>query len=123
LNGRERSLANLKPATSEDAGKRNPLGKNGRTQHEAFVSWMDEKRDGSILSRIGEVWGATLDNALTPKGGLDRKTLIEQYQGRARAQLDISNDDESLLPAILRVLAAPPSEVQPAKDEPKDDVG
>jgi hypothetical protein len=71
---------------------------------------MNETDKDKVVSRIGEVWGATLANALTPGGATDRKTLIEQYQGRPRQQLDLTNDDDTLFPALLRVFGVKPAD-------------
>jgi hypothetical protein len=120
---RAKRMANLLPPVAPGE-VRNPGGKNGREQRDKLIRWLEQPSTDDTMTRIERVWQATYLAAL--KGSApDRKTLIEQHGGKPRSQLDLSNDDESLLPAILRVLAAPPpAEPTPStQDEPKDDVG
>lgn len=75
----------MRPQQAGEPGH-NKSGKNGRTLNKKIREWLDE-RDGNS-TRIVAVLLAAFENARTPEGTQDRRTLIEQYFGKARPQTD-----------------------------------
>lgn len=97
---------NLRPAAKGDV--RNKLGVNGhRVRQELIASILDEPDNDEPLepgcSRIRSVVLATVRDAKAggPGAGTAQKTCIEQYAGKARAQIDLSNQDGTLAPPIV----------------------
>lgn len=100
------SLANLKPMKPGQV--LNKEGKNGFSEaHAILVKYMMSKEplSGDDRTRLDIVMGATFLSAqeIGPKGSADRKLLIEQVAGKARQQIDLSNDDKSLAGASAAV--------------------
>ena len=94
------SLANLRPATSETAKNLNPNGRNGwDKRRRALIDFLNGKSADAEKTRIEKVMLATYTNSLTPKGGMDRKLLNEQYFGKARQPLDLTSSDHSMSPS------------------------
>jgi hypothetical protein len=101
-----RSLANLRPPC-KPGEVLNPEGKNGRTRAEfvaAFLEEIDATEVGqSLQAKIG-CPGATRIKALLHRdwlAGMDksdvaRKSLIEQYAGRPKQQVDLTSNGETM---------------------------
>jgi hypothetical protein len=117
---RARGYANLRPAVKGEV--RNPTGTNGfRRRQEEIASILLEKDDDGPLSpgctRIRSVILAAIRDAKGggPGAASAQKTCIEQFAGKARQQLDVSNDDKSLRPTLVRFeFLAPPTDDDPA---------
>ncbi|MEN6549034.1 MAG: hypothetical protein ABFE07_23560 [Armatimonadia bacterium] len=93
------SLANLKPIKPGQV--LNKEGKNGLSEaHALLVKYMLSKDplDTEERTRLDVIMGATFETArvVGKEGSADRKLLIEQVAGRARQQIDLSNEDKSL---------------------------
>jgi len=93
------SLANLRP--NKPGQVLNKEGKNGFSEaHSILVKYMLSKDPLSEedVTRLDIVMGATFESArvVGRDGAADRKLLIEQVAGKARQQIDLSNDDKSL---------------------------
>jgi hypothetical protein len=110
-----RSLGNLKPSTKGEA-PRNPTGKNGRTRAETVAAFLDEVDDTAIgkalLAKVGCTDGTRIRGLLhrewlagMGKSDLARKTLIEQYAGRPKKQVEVTGEGESALKVIFGVTA------------------
>jgi len=98
------SLGALRPATSETAGKLNPKGVNGWDERRrVLLDFLNGKSADPNITRIERLMQAGYTNGLTPKGAIDRKFFGEQFFGKAREQLDISNNDKSLSGASMAV--------------------
>jgi hypothetical protein len=136
-----RSLGNLRPGVKGEP-PRNPTGKNGRTRAETVAAFLEEIDDTDmgrvLLTKVGCPGGTRIRGLLhrewlagMGKSDLARKTLIEQYAGKARQQIDLSSEDGSMSPnrkpttaetrqELDRVLAALKEEVgDPPTTEPK----
>lgn len=93
------SLANLRPTRPGQV--LNKDGKNGLSEaHAILVKYMlskDPLSEGD-RTRLDEVMDVTLESAriVGRDGAADRKLLIEQVAGKARQQIDLSNEDKSL---------------------------
>ena len=97
------SLGALRPP-KEGEPPRNPKGTNGWDERrKVLLKFLDGKSADPEKTRIEKVMLATYTNSLTPKGGMDRKLLNEQYFGKAREQIDLTNDDKSLSGASAAV--------------------
>lgn len=103
------SLGNLRPAQKGEPS-RNPSGKNGRTRAETVANFLDDPEDTDIGKTLIRKLGlpentpriiAVLHRELLAalgKSDLARKTLIEQYGGKARIQMDLTSSDGSMTP-------------------------
>ena len=91
-------MSGLRPAQPGD--KRNKEGRNGQSEaHAELLRILYEPSDKQVdKTKLRTVIDATVDSAqiLGSKGAADRKLLLEQAAGKARQQIDISNDDKSL---------------------------
>lgn len=101
-----RSLGNLRPGVKGEP-PRNPTGNNGRTRAETVAAFLEEIDDTDmgrmLLTKVGCPGGTRIRGLLhrewlagMGKSDLARKTLIEQYAGRPKQQLDLTNSDRSL---------------------------
>lgn len=125
-NGRtEGTLANLRRHAIKPGEVRNKTGTNRYAKAQArflkFAMHVEENgktRDENVLM-------ATYLSALKPgpAGAADRKLWREHLNGKARQQVDLSNEDGSMIPSVLRVLSVPTAEPPTPPDEPKGDVG
>lgn len=109
LSGRERQLAGLRPAVKGEPS-RNPTGKNGhRARQELVADILAEKEDDPKAPQPGETRIRNVVLALAretyaggPGAQAAGKTLLEQFAGKARQQVDLSSEDGSLRPALVR---------------------
>ena len=103
-----RSLANLRPGVAGEP-PRNPEGHNGRTRAETVAKFLEETDDTAmgkaLLEKVGCPGGTRIRGLLhrewlaaMGKSDLARKTLIEQYAGRPKQQLDLTSSDRSMSP-------------------------
>jgi hypothetical protein len=103
-----RSLGNLKPSYPGQPG-RNPTGNNGRTRAETVAKFLEETDDTAmgkaLLEKVGCPGGTRIRGLLhrewlagMGKSDLARKTLIEQYAGRPKQQVDLTSSDRSMSP-------------------------
>jgi hypothetical protein len=102
-----KSLGNLRPGTKGEV--RNPAGNNGRTRAETVAKFLEETDDTAmgkaLLEKVGCPGGTRIRGLLhrewlagMVKSDLARKTLIEQYAGRPKQQLDLTSSDRSMSP-------------------------
>lgn len=104
------SQRNLKPFQPGTSG--NPKGINGyQKAHMRLARFLrnpDLARGDGKTSRWDHLLEASYQSALIVgiKGAADRKLLIEQCAGKAKQQLDLSNDDKSLAPRADGILSA-----------------
>jgi hypothetical protein len=92
---------------------------------------LDEEDDDNPLepgcSRIRSVVLATVKlakNARATGASGAQKTCIEHYAGKARAHVDLGNEDGSLIPALVRVFGVKPAdsnEPPQSQEAPKDE--
>lgn len=105
-----RSLGNLRPSVKGEPS-RNPEGKNGRTRAETVAAFLEEKDDTDIgralLAKVGCPDGTRIRGLLhrawlagMGKSDLARKTLIEQYAGRPKQQVEVTGEGGSALKVI-----------------------
>ena len=100
--------ANLLPPC-KPGETRNPSGKNGRKQAAALIKWLEEPSTDPGKMRIERVWEKLYLAAL--KGSVPAgKVLVEQHGGKPRQAVDLSSDDGTILPAVIRITPAKPSE-------------
>jgi hypothetical protein len=103
-----RSLGNLRPPVKGEPS-RNQAGNNGRTRAETIASFLEEVDDTAIgkqlLAKIGCPNATRIRGLLhrewlagMGKSDLARKTLIEQYAGRPKQQVDLTSSDRSMSP-------------------------
>ena len=103
-----RSLGNLRPGVKGEPS-RNPAGNNGRTRAETVANFLEETDDTAmgktLLEKVGCPGGTRIRGLLhrewlagMGKSDLARKTLIEQYAGRPKQQLDLTSSDRSMSP-------------------------
>ena len=98
--------ANLLPPC-KPGETRNPSGKNGRKQAAALIKWLEEPSTDPDKMRIERVWEKLYLAAL--KGSVPAgKVLVEQHGGRPKQQIDLSSDDGTILPAVIRITPAKP---------------
>jgi predicted transcriptional regulator len=126
---RKRSLANLEKSRIKKGEIRNPTGVNGRTRSDLIVSILEEPDDDKpSITRIRAVVLATVDRAKLDSD-MAAKTVIEQYAGKARQQVDLTNSDGSLKPNTAPTTAEARHELDQAlaaiearttKEAPKD---
>ena len=97
--------ANLLPPP-KPGERRNPTGANGRTKNAVVVAFLDAPcATGEEKTRFQRLLESGYLRAL--KGdGVVWKTFVEQYAGKAKQQIDLSNDDGSILPAVIRICPA-----------------
>jgi hypothetical protein len=100
------SLANLRP--TKPGQVLNKEGKNGLSEaHALLVKYMLSKEplDAEERTRLDIIMGVTFESArvVGKDGAADRKLLIEQVAGKARQQIDLSNEDKSLAGASAAV--------------------
>jgi hypothetical protein len=108
--GRANLLPPIKPGET-----RNPTGANGRKQQAKLIRWLEEATaKGTDETRIEAVWKAMYLRAI--KGDVNAgKTLMEQHGGKPRQQLDLSNEDKSLGPSLIRFeFMRPPGDDDPS---------
>jgi hypothetical protein len=107
---RERQLAGLKPAKPGEV--RNPTGKNGREGSEAWRKFLDmydaEETNKSRRLCMHETW-----YKLIRSGDANALKLgVEQDQGKAKQQIDLSNEDGSLRAPTINIGFGRPAEAQ-----------
>jgi hypothetical protein len=106
------SLANLRPARAGEPGK-NKTGFNGRTRAETVAKFLEETDDTdmgkALLAKVGCSGGTRIRGLLhrewlagMGKSDLARKTLIEQYAGKARVQLEVMGEGGGPLTTVTR---------------------
>ena len=108
--GRANLLPPIKPGET-----RNPNGNNGRKKQAALIRWLEEATEkGQPQTRIERVWQAMYLEAI--KGDVNAgKALMEQHGGKPRQQLDVSNEDKSLAPSLIRFeFMRPPGDDEPS---------
>ena len=90
-------MANLRPASKGEV--RNAAGKNGRERSDLIVSILEEPDDDKPdITRIRAVVLETVKRAKLDSDTA-AKTVIEQYAGKPKQQVDLSNSDGSLKPS------------------------
>jgi hypothetical protein len=105
-----KSLGNLRPAVKGEPG-RNQTGNNGRTRAETVAKFLEEVDDTAIgkaiLAKVGCTDGTRIRGLLhrawlagMGKSDLARKTLIEQYAGRPKQQVEVTGEGVSALKVI-----------------------
>jgi hypothetical protein len=104
-----RRLANLTPVKPGQV--LNPTGKNGREGSEAWRKFLDEF-DGAEPSksrrlRMHETWYKLI---VEEKDTNALKLGVEQDQGKAKQQIDLSNEDGSLRPPSIAIGFGKPPE-------------
>lgn len=95
-----RGYANLRPPKPGEV--RNPKGNNGRKRNELVAEILEEPdEDVKESTRIREVVLATVKLAKSGEIGASaaQKTLIEQYGGKPKAQVDLTSSDGSMSPS------------------------
>jgi len=108
------SLANLRPHRKGEPSP-NKTGFNGRTRSEVIAAFLEEKDDTplgkSLMAKVGCPDGSRIRGLLhrewlagMGKSDMARKTMIEQYGGKPRMQMDVTNDDGSLSAGLAAVL-------------------
>ena len=124
-----RSLGNLRPGVRGEA-PRNPEGNNGRTRADTVAAFLEETDDTAmgkaLLEKVGCPGGTRIRGLLhrewlagMGRSDLARKTLIEQYAGRPKQQVELSGQGG----AQLHVLAVLPDNGRgPGDSEDPDDV-
>jgi hypothetical protein len=115
---RSKGWGNLRPATKGDAN-RNPAGNNGWRKAQSIIAKFMEEPDpddpaarSRFLCLLGKEYGRALDGK-----GFSAKLLIEQTAGRARVQIDVSNEDGSLGGVMLVPMPANPDAWEAAAEE------
>ena len=93
---------------------RNPKGINGPKKYQAKVAafYAEVAEAGGDKTRFERILLATYTSALVPgpKGAMDRKLIWEQCAGKAKQQVDITSEDGTLRPALIRFEFMPPPE-------------
>jgi|GEM_PF-3200988 hypothetical protein len=95
-----RSLGNLRPRRKGDPPL-NPTGSNGRQRSEVIAAFLEEKDDTPIgkalMAKVGCPDGTRIRGLLyrewlagMGKSDMARKTLLEQYGGKPRVQMEVS---------------------------------
>jgi len=98
-----RSLANLAKYGPKQGEVRNKTGRNGRTGQAEIVKFLKEPsetdKDRSKFRRIIEKMYAKA----IAGDAVAARTLIEQYAGKPKQAMDLSNSDQTMRPPKLEI--------------------
>lgn len=118
-------IANLKPIAPGEV--RNPRGSSSWQRAQARISeFMSAAAErGSDTTRMDRLLLAVYTSALKPgpQGAADRKLLVEQCAGKAKQQVDLTNEDGTILPAVIRICPVAPREEIDDAEKPTESDG
>ena len=120
------SLAALREHAVKRGEVRNPQGINGRQRQEFIAAFLEEPSETDAnKSKLRRVLEKQYAKAIAGSD-MAAKTLIEQYAGRPKQALDLSNDAGDLGTPTVRIHFAKPQESQepaPAIEDTEGDAG
>ena len=127
---RERQLSGLREHRVKPGQVLNPEGKNGhRARQELIAAILDEAEDDPKAPEPGQsrIRNVVLSLAREtyaggPGAGGSGKALVEQYAGKPRAQVELSNPDGSLAPPVVNLNFGKKPPEAPADEPPPQPV-